>query len=98
MGEGLGTAANRILSLHGMSASHFYLVGVFPIKFPNRFDVSICLATGDFSGDPVPDGVEFKRIGWFRKIPNRTGKNYVRMIQKWRRVRRSASTLRLNQI
>lgn len=98
MGESLTKAAQRILSTHRIMAKHFYLVGVFPIKFPSRFDISICVASESFSGTPVPDGTEFKRLGWFRKMPKGTGKNYVRMIREWRRLKASAQILSLNQI
>ena len=98
MDEDLSTAARRVLSYHGLSANDFYLVGVFPIKFLSRFDISICLAAGTFSGTPVPDGTEFKKVGWFRNLPHRTGKNYVEMINKWRRLANSPQTLVFNQI
>jgi len=98
MGEGLAKAARRILSSHGLAANDFYLIGVYPINFPSRFDISICLATGSFSGVPVPDGTEFKKIRWFRNVPKRTGKNYVEMIEKWREIRRSPQALEFNRI
>lgn len=98
MGEDLAKAARRVLSSHGLAANDFYLVGVFPIRFPSRFDISICVATGSFSGDPIPDGAEFKKIVWFRNLPKGTGKNYVEMIEKWRKIRRSAQILKLNQV
>ena len=98
MGESLAKAARRVLSSHGIVANGFYLVGVFPIRFPSRFDISICVATRSFSGDPIPDGAEFKKIGWFRNLPKGTGKNYVEMIEKWRKIRRSAQILKLNQV
>jgi ADP-ribose pyrophosphatase YjhB (NUDIX family) len=98
MGETLTGTARRVLSAHGLAANGFYLVGVFPVRFPSRFDISICLAAGSFSGTPVPDGTEFKKIGWFRNLPKNTGKNYVEMIEKWRSVRDSAHCMKLNRI
>jgi len=98
MGETLAGTAHRVLSSHGLAANGFYLVGVFPVRFSSRFDISICLATGSFSGAPVPDGTEFKKIGWFRNLPGNTGKNYVEMIEKWRRIRKSAYFMNLNRI
>jgi ADP-ribose pyrophosphatase YjhB (NUDIX family) len=98
MGEDLEKAARRILSTHGLSANNFNLVGVFPIRFPSRFDVSICLAATGFSGNPAPDGTEIKKIGWFRNLPKATGKNYAKMIRKWRNLRRSPQALQFSQI
>jgi ADP-ribose pyrophosphatase YjhB (NUDIX family) len=98
IGENVVKTARRVLSSHGLTANDFHLVGVYPMKFLSRFDISICLATENFSGAPVPDGTEFKKIGWFRNLPKRTGKNYVEMIEKWRKMRRSPQALKFNQI
>jgi hypothetical protein len=98
MGEGLVKAARRVLSSHSLAANDFYLVGVFPVGFPSRFDISICVATESFSGTPIPDGTEFAKIQWFRNLPKRTGKNYVEMIEKWRKLRKSAQARRINHL
>ena len=98
MGESAVEAAHRILSYHGLKANAFYLVGVFPIGFRSRFDVSICLAATGVSGSPTPDGAELTKIRWFRKLPKRTGKNYVRMVEKWRKIRASPEAVRLNRL
>jgi ADP-ribose pyrophosphatase YjhB (NUDIX family) len=98
LGEGLAEAARRILSSHGLGANGFYLVGVFPIRFPSRFDISVCLAATSFSGSPIPGGTEFTKVGWFKKLPRRTGKNYVEMIERGRRMRKSAYVMKLNRI
>ena len=98
VGEDLGKAVRRILSPHGLTTKSLYLVGVFPIQFPSRFDISICVVTRGFSGTAVPDGTEFTKIGWFRNVPKRTGKNYVEMINKWRNLRRSPQAVKLNEL
>ena len=98
LGENIGEAAERVLSSHGLAANSFFLVGVFPIRFPSRFDISICVATRSFSGTPVADGTEFTKIGWFRNPPKRAGKNYVKMIKKWRNLRRSPQALSFNKL
>jgi ADP-ribose pyrophosphatase YjhB (NUDIX family) len=98
LGEGLVESAQRILSVHGLRATNFYLVGVFPIRFPSRSDISICLATTRFSGNPIPDGTEFTKIQWFKKPPARTGKNYVAMIKKWRSIRKCKQALKINEL
>ena len=98
LGEGPVETAQRVLSYHGIRANDFYLVGIFPIGFRSRFDVSICLAATGISGSATPDGTELTKMGWFRKLPKRTGKNYVRMVEKWRKIRASPETVRLNQL
>jgi ADP-ribose pyrophosphatase YjhB (NUDIX family) len=98
MGEDLTTAARRILSTHNIRANDFYLVGVFPVRFPSRFDLSICVAAKNYSGTPVPDGTEFTKVRWFSTLPNGIGKNYRKMIEKWRRIRHMPQVTRLNQI
>jgi len=39
----------------------------------------------------MPDGTEFKKVRWFNALPKRTGKNYRRMIEKWRQTKRLPS-------
>jgi len=97
-GEGPVKAARRTLSYHGLKASSFYLVGVFPIMFPSRFDISICIATTSYSGSPIPDGTELTKIQWFKKLPKGTGKNYVEMIKKWRRITTCHQALEINRL
>ena len=98
MGENVAIAARRILSSHGITANRFYLVGVFPIRFHSRFDISICIAATAFSGNPAPDGTEFKKVHWFKKLPNKTGANYVKMIKKWRKVRKFPQIVKVNEL
>jgi len=97
-GEDLTVAAHRILAGHRIKARCFYLVGVFPIRFPSRFDLSICLATKHYSGQPVPDGAEFTRVGWFKTPPRGTGSNYRMMIKKWKRMSRMPSVIAFNRL
>ena len=97
-GENLTVAAHRILALHRIKARDFCLVGVFPIRFPSRFDVSICLATKHYSGKPVPDGAEFTRVGWFRTLPRGTGRNYRMMMEKWKRMRCMPKVIAFNRL
>ena len=98
IGEDLAKTVRRNLSSHGLTAKGLYLVGVFPIRFPSRFDISICVAAKGFSGTAVADGAEFTKIGWFKSVPKGTGKNYVEMIKKWRKLRKSAEGVKLNQV
>lgn len=95
--EDICTAARRNLTAQGIHAKDFFLVGVFPISFPSRFDISICIAARHFSGSAKPDGTEFKRIGWFKNLPPQTGQNYRKMIARWRKLRRMPQLVELNR-
>jgi ADP-ribose pyrophosphatase YjhB (NUDIX family) len=98
VGEDLTEAVQRILSPHNITASDFFLVGVFPVAFPSRFDVSICVAARHFSGAPVPDGIEFTKVRWFKALPKRTGTNYRRMIEKWRQAKGLMQVVKFNRV
>jgi len=97
-GEDLQTAARRILSEYSISANHLYFVGVFPIRFPSRSDVSICVASRHPSGEAEPDGMEFSRFHWTRKLPSRLGANYRRMIQRWHLLTHNPQILEFNRL
>jgi ADP-ribose pyrophosphatase YjhB (NUDIX family) len=92
-GESLRFAADRILSEYGLSAGNLFLVGVFPVKFPTRADLSVCLASNKPIGQVFPDGHEFSSFKWTKQVPSRTGANYVRMILKWRLLRQDPRAL-----
>ena len=92
-GENLRNAANRIISEYGLTAANLFLVGVFPVKFSTRADVTICLASNMPSGNAVADGYEFSSFNWARNIPAKTGGNYLKMIRKWRRLERNLQVL-----
>jgi len=87
-GETLREAARRVLDEYGLAAGTLYLVGVFPVKFPTRADLAICLASVQPRGVPHPDGVEFSSFKWTKRLPSKIGANYRRMILKWRHLRR----------
>jgi ADP-ribose pyrophosphatase YjhB (NUDIX family) len=97
-GENLRNAAHRILLEYGLTARNLFLVGVFPVKFPTRADVSICVASNKPSGHPVADGYEFSSFKWTRTVPSKTGSNYAKMILRWRILRRNTQALRLATI
>jgi ADP-ribose pyrophosphatase YjhB (NUDIX family) len=97
-GERLHTAAERILAEYGLAARNLFLVGVFPIKFPSRSDLSVCLATNHPTGEASPDGVEFSHFRWTRLLPRRTGANYKRMIIQWNRMKRNPQVLRFSRL
>jgi 8-oxo-dGTP pyrophosphatase MutT (NUDIX family) len=94
-GETLQSAAGRILSEYGLSASSFHLVGVFPINFPTRSDLAICLASRRIEGVARPDGFEFSSFQWTSKLPNGLGANYRRMITQWSRMKEDRRALHL---
>jgi ADP-ribose pyrophosphatase YjhB (NUDIX family) len=97
-GEDLQTAARRILSEYSLSANHLYFVGVFPIRFPSRSDVSICVAGRHSVGQAEPDGREFSSFRWTRRLPSRLGANYRRMIQRWHLLTHNPQILEFNRL
>jgi ADP-ribose pyrophosphatase YjhB (NUDIX family) len=97
-GEPLQHAVSRILAEYSLRASDLYLVGAFPIRFPGRSDVPICIAAKHKGGTAEPDGNEFSRFLWTKKPPSRLGKNYGRMIAKWLRIRKLPNTRLVNKI
>lgn len=97
-GEDLKTAARRILAEYNLSAHDFHLVGVFPIKFPSRSDVPICVASKHPSGQAKPDGKEFSSFRWTKRLPSDVGANYIRMIRRWRQITHRPQILRFNKL
>src|SRR5208283_4933583 len=97
-GEQLQAAAERILAEYGLAASNLFLVGAFPIKFPSRSDLSVCLATNNSTGDAKPDGIEFSNFQWAKSLPRRIGANYQRMILRWKEMKRNPQVLRFSRL
>ena len=97
-GESLRNATRRILREYGLSAGNLFLVGVFPVKFPTRADVTICVASNKPDGLAVADGYEFSSFKWTKKVPSNTGANYAKMILKWRLLKRNVQALRFATI
>jgi len=91
-------SARRIARRYGLRFRRLYLVGVFPINFPIRSDVSIALAALDISGGPKPDGYEFSEFAWVKDLPPNCGANYRRMVIKWRLASRSKDFLRVSRV
>jgi hypothetical protein len=96
--EDLIDASKRILGGYHLSARALCLVGVFPVNFQTRSDISICLASKDYSGKPYHDGFEFSRFKWSQELPARLGANYRRMILKWRRMSRHPELIEFGRI
>jgi len=97
-GESVKQCARRIAKEYGLRFEGLYLVGVFPVKFPKRSDVSIAVAVSHISGEPRVDGFEFSRFAWMKTPPVRLGANYRRMVSKWQDASESRDFLRLNQL
>ena len=97
-GEKLKVAATRILDEYGLSVGEMFLVGVFPVKFPSRADVSICIAGVNCKEDPKPDGKEFSSFYFTKKVPKRIGANYRRMIARWRVMKKKPEVIRFNRL
>ena len=97
-GERLHAVAERILAEYGLAARNLFLVGVFPIRFPSRSDLSVCLATNHSTGEAKPDGIEFSNFQWTIALPRRIGANYKRMIMQWNNVKRKPQALRFSKL
>jgi ADP-ribose pyrophosphatase YjhB (NUDIX family) len=96
--ENLLQSAKRITAEYGLRFRRLHLVGVYPVSFPSRSDVSIALAAPNVAGKPKIDGLEFSDFCWFQNPPSATGKNYRRMVLDWMRKRSSRGYLRLSEI
>lgn len=97
-GENVKQCARRIARQYGLGLGEFYLVGVFPVNFPKRSDISITVAALKVSGEPKTDGFEFSKFAWSKTPPKRLGVNYGRMLAKWLAASKSKEFLRLNQL
>ena len=97
-GERIQEAAERILAEYDLSVRELFLVGVFPIGFPSRFDLSICVASSAPDGRGVSDGKEFSALRWTKHLPKKLGKNYRQMILRWQRLKSSSEALKLNKL
>jgi ADP-ribose pyrophosphatase YjhB (NUDIX family) len=92
-GEHIAQTSKRVLAEYGLSAQQLFLVGVFPVNFPSRSDVTICVASRSPEGQPCADGIEFSKFKWTKQLPEPIGANYTRMISRWRQISRSAEIL-----
>ena len=97
-GERLQAAAKRTLAEYGLAARDLFLVGVFPIRFPSRSDLAVCLAAKHSRGEARPDGIEFSNFRWTRSLPRGIGANYRRMILKWNKMKRNPQVLRFSRL
>jgi ADP-ribose pyrophosphatase YjhB (NUDIX family) len=94
-GEGIKAAAARILAEYCLSVRDLFLVGVFPIRFPSRSDVPVCVAGRIAGGKAKPDGKEFSSFRWTSRLPVDLGTNYRRMIERWCHMKRYPKLMRL---
>lgn len=97
-GERLQAAAKRILAEYGLAARDLFLVGVFPIRFPSRSDLTVCLAARYPIGEARPDGWEFSNFRWTRWLPRGIGANYRRMIVQWNKMKRNPQVLQFSRL
>ena len=96
--ERLQATARRILAEYGLAAREFYLVGVFPMKFPSRSDFPVCVAARRPRGEAKPDYMEFTRFYWARQLPKGLGANYRRMITRWCKIKCKPGILRFSRL
>jgi ADP-ribose pyrophosphatase YjhB (NUDIX family) len=85
--ESLRDSANRQLSEIGLRpADKYELVGVYPVNFKRRSDISICLSTHMPSQHEPRPTRELARYIWrpLRDLPSTLGSNYKRMLRDFR--------------
>jgi len=88
-GESFAQTAIRQCRESGLGIGEPQFVGVYPVKFPSRHDIAICMKAEWKSGNPVPT-TELSRYAWFEanevdKI-RPIGPNYRRMLRDWWRM------------
>ena len=85
-GETLEAAAVRQCLESGLKASNVQQLGLYPVIFPSRHDLSICFAAKLRSGNPTPTK-EMPRYRWWKKHQlskiSPIGANYKRMLHDW---------------
>jgi len=96
--ESLTHVAGRIADEYGLMFGRLFLVGVFPVSFPRRSDVSVALAAVPARGNARVDGFEFSKFIWLKRAPRGIGLNYGKMISEWLSKRESREYLRLSVI
>ena len=84
-GESPEQAAARQLKECGIKAKRLYQNGVFSVNFPSgRCDiVTSFIAEG--ASNPSSFGKDFSRFMWSLDIPKKTGDNYRRMVESFRK-------------
>jgi len=81
--ESLRETANRQLQEIGLTPAREYrLVGVYPVNFRGRSDITICVSTRLLSPQEPRPTKEMARYVWRRlgNLPSRLGSNYRRML------------------
>jgi len=96
--ENITQCAHRIARHYGLRFRELHLVGIFPVNFPKRSDITIAVAALKVSGQPKVDRFEFSRFAWFKTDPRRLATNYRRMVTKWTQVSKSADFLKHSRI
>jgi ADP-ribose pyrophosphatase YjhB (NUDIX family) len=85
--ESLRDTADRQMTEIGLRPSSDYdLVGVYPVNFRRRSDVSICLSTCMTSWQEPQPTKELARYSWrqFNDLPMHLGSNYRRMLNDFK--------------
>lgn len=99
-GEDLRRSALRISKEYDirLDPDKLFLVGVFPVSFRGRSDVSIAIGSVGAGGNPLIDGREFKRMKWSESPPADLAGNYELMVAKWHALREDTSFLKSSKI
>ena len=85
-GESFIQTAMRQCAKSGLKIRNLRCIGLYPVRFPSRHDITACVVAQWESGTPVPTN-EFSRYTWFGACEIREirpiGANYRKMLQDW---------------
>lgn len=88
-GESFIQTATRQCKLSGIIVHKPYFIGVYPVIFPSRHDVTVCMAAEWKSGNLKSTG-ELSRYRWFKinqiNEIKHLGSNYRKMLMDWRKM------------
>ena len=86
-GESFEEAAIRHCRKSSLIVSNLRSLGVYPVRFRSRHDITVCMAAKLKSGVPEPTR-EMMRYRWYGRDEidriSPIGGNYKKMLQHWR--------------
>jgi len=85
-GESFEETAKRHCRKSGIVVDSPRFLGVYPVRFPSRHDITICMIARWKSGTPAATP-ELSRYRWFKHSEFRNirpiGNNYRKMLRDW---------------
>ena len=85
-GESFAETSARHCKKSGLEVQSVRFLGVYPVKFPSRHDITMCMTAQWKKGTPLAND-EFSRYRWFKNREVRdirpVGANYRKMLKDW---------------